>query len=337
MSAARRGRRPAAAARPGLGLAFGLVLVGLLEVGARIAGYEAAYQPDLIGGWRMVGEATDKIVTGTREPHRFHLTTNADGLRTTLRRARSADRRRVAVMGDSTTFGWGADEQGTVADGLGRGLSDAGLGEVEVMNAGQPGYTTVQVARFFAAIVSEYRPDLVIVFLPMHDHNLVLVSDLEHLRGASGLLPRARVGLATRSRLYEALRRMIFPLATKPFLVAGQEETAEPRVPRVSDTERAQVLEEMAATLKGWGGRLAVGHLPVIQDLTSASPQSRPGSDWAAAWTAETGTPLVDLRACCGPDGGGLVFDFDPGHLTAEGNLRAGRYGAAQVAALLGG
>jgi hypothetical protein len=176
----------------------------------------------------------------------------------------------------------------------------------------------------------------VVVFLPMHDHNLVLVSDREHLEGASGLLPRARVALATRSRLFEALRSGIVPLADRAFLVPGEAETPEPRVPRVSNEEREANLARMQDTLSAWGGKLAIGHVPFIQDLTSAQPGERPGLVWATEWAARTGTPVVDLRACCGPTGGDLVFSFDPGHLTAEGNLRAGRFGAEALAGALG-
>jgi hypothetical protein len=61
-----------------------------------------------------------------------------------------------------------------------------GLPAAKVVNAGQPGYTRVRAARFLGAI-DTYPPDLAVIFLPMGDHNLVRVSDLEHLCG--GLFP----------------------------------------------------------------------------------------------------------------------------------------------------
>lgn len=317
-----------------LGVAFAAVLVAMGEVALRIAGVAPAYQADRIGGWRMLPEMQAKRMRGVREHADFVVTTNADGLRTSVPRERRAGVQRVAVMGDSTTFGWGVDDGGTVADGLQAALDADGGPAVEVMNGGQPGYTTTQAAVFFDAVVRHYRPDLVVLFLPLHDHNRVLVSDREHLRGPGGPISAARVVLATRSRLYQVLRQAVFPLTGSAFLVPGQGD-GEPRVPRVSDEERGQALGEMRATLATWGGKLAVGHLPFISDLEAGRAEPRVGEDWARAWSTAAGMPVVDARACCAAGSGHLVLPNDPGHLRAEGNLVAGRAVAAAVRAAL--
>ncbi len=320
--------------RPALGVAFGLLLLYVAEVVARLANVAPAYVADQVGGWRMMSEMRAAKMD-TREGASFVLSTNADGLRTSLP-VQHGSRLRVALLGDSTVFGWGADEGGTVADGLQAALDADGGPPVEVLNAAQPGYTTTQAAVFFDRVVAKYRPDLVVQFLPMHDHNLVLVSDREYLGGASGPLSTVRVTLAQHSRLYQALRQAIFPLASEPFLLPGSE-SAEPRVPRVSDDERRDNLDGVRARLATWGGKLALGHVPFTGDLTSSTPPPRVGEDWAQAYASEHGLVIVDLRACCGPDGGGLVLEHDPGHLRAEGNLQAGAAGAAAVRAALGG
>ena len=59
----------------------------------------------------------------------------------------------MALLGDSTVFGWGVDDGQTVADGLA-----AALPGVEVLNAGQPGYSTVQAARLLE-VVAAWRPE----------------------------------------------------------------------------------------------------------------------------------------------------------------------------------
>ena len=320
--------------RGALGIAFAGVLLTVGEVALRLAGVGPAYQADLIGGWRMLPEMHAKRMTGVREQADFIVTTNADGLRTDVPRERRAGVQRVAVMGDSTTFGWGVDDGGTVTDGLRAALDADGGAAVEVLNAGQPGYTTTQAAVFFDAVVQHYRPDLVVLFLPLHDHNRVLVSDREHLRGPGGPVSAARVVLATRSRLYQVLRQAVFPLTGSAFLLPDQS-GGEPRVPRVSDDERAQALGEMQATLATWGGRLAVGHLPFISDLEAGRAEPRVGEDWARAWSAAAGMPVVDARACCAAGSGHLVLPNDPGHLRAEGNLAAGRAAARPVRAAL--
>lgn len=329
----RRRARASRWRRAALGIAFGLVLVYIAEVLARLANVGPAYVADQLGGWNMMSEMQGARLD-TREGASFVLTTNADGLRTSLTRERSGPATRVALMGDSTVFGWGVDDGGTVADGLQGALEADGGGPTEVLNAAQPGYSTTQVTSFFDRVVSEYRPDLLVVFLPMHDHNLVLVSDREYLDGASGPLSGVRVALARHSRLYQALRQAIFPLAGEPFLLPGRE-GAEPRVPRVSDAERTANLDGMRAQLAGWGGRLALGHVPFLGDLTSLESAQRVGEAWAQQYADAHGIVIVDLRRCCGPDGGDLVLPRDPGHLRAEGNVRAGAAGAPMVRAAL--
>ena len=56
--------------------------------------------------------------------------------------------------------------------------------DVHVLNLGQPGYSTAMVGDLFQDTVVAYEPDLTIVFIPMHDYNKSLVSDLEFLQGA---------------------------------------------------------------------------------------------------------------------------------------------------------
>ena len=142
-----------------------------------------------------------------------------------------------------------------------------------------------------------------------------------------------RVGLAKNSALFEALRQALFPLADQAFVVARPDAPTptEPRVARVSDDERRLNLDELAATLATWNGQLALGHMPFEGDLVEAEPLPRLGADWAAAYAAEHAVPIIDLRPCCGPDAGHLVFPFDKGHLTGAGNLQAGDYAAQHI------
>lgn len=329
----RRARPSARWPRALLGVSFGLLLVYLAELAARIAQVQPAYVADQVGGWRMMSEMRAARMD-TREGASFGLTTNADGMRTQLPVAHPGARARVALLGDSTVFGWGVDDGSTVADGLQHALDVDGGPQVEVLNAAQPGYSTTQSAVFFERVVAKYQPDLVVQFLPMHDHNLVLVSDREHLDGPSGPLSGLRVSLAQHSRLYQALRQALFPLASEPFLLPGRGD-AEPRVPRVSDAERADNFDGLRARLAEWGGRLALGHLPFLDDLGSVEAVPRVGADWASAYAGQHDLVVVDLRRCCGPGAEHLVLPHDPGHLGAEGNLRAGAAAAPQVRAAL--
>lgn len=320
-------------------MGFGLLLAGasviVAEGALRLLGVEPAYQADLLGGWRMLPEQ-DRERVRTREGASFVLSTNADGMRTRAARARDPRTWRVAVMGDSIVFGWGVDDGATVAEGLAAGLAGRLGADVEVINAAQPGYSTAQTARFLRDVVQDYRPDVVVVFLAMHDHNRVLVSDLEHLEGARGAGAGLRVALARHSRLYQVGRQWLVPLNAEPFLMP-EADAGEVRVPRVSDAERGALLAELRTLVSGWGGALALGHMPFLGDLEEPHPIERQGAAWAEGFAAAEQVPLVDLRGCCGPGAGHLVLPNDPGHLTAEGNLAAGRYGAEAVARILVG
>lgn len=311
--------------RPLLGVAFSLVLLAVVEIGLRIAGFQVAYRPEAIGTWRMAGNLRGHDSRGPRDGHSFRLTTNADGLRTALPRARTPGLRRVAVMGDSTVFGWGVDDGGSLADGV-----QAGLDRVEVLNAGQPGYSTTQAAWLYDEVVSAYAPDLVVLFIPMHDFNRVLVSDREQLRGGDGFVARARVAMARESRLYEVVRKSLFSLTDQAFILPDRE-TSEPRVPRVSDAEREENVLSIARSV-GPGG-VWVGFLPFVGDLDGAVlPGDRPGLAWAERMKAAHGVGIVDVRGCCSAGGSReLVLADDPGHLTAEGNRRVGLAVAAAL------
>jgi hypothetical protein len=306
-------------------------MLGLAEGAARLAGVEAAYQADGVGGWRVIA-GSQSVLFGNNHtgPDAFQVSTNPDGLRTDLSRARSPGRFRVAVLGDSTVFGWGVGQSETVADGLAEGLRHLS-GGVEVINAGQPGYSSVQASRLFSNVVSAYQPDLTLLFLPLHDHNRVLVSDAEHLDGAEGALPRLRVALATRSRVYEGLRRLLFPLAGQAFVLAD-EAGAGPRVPRVSAAERAAALDAAKQATEAWGGRLLIGHLPFAAEMTGPVGP-REGEAEVAAWAQENDARLIDLRGCC--SGEALLLPADPGHYSAAGHRAVGQALAAALLPLL--
>jgi lysophospholipase L1-like esterase len=323
MRAERRSR--SRRARLLLGCAFAAVLLYLLEIGLRLGGFGPAYVSGASGSWRSAPNLHAFAMKGPRDGHSFRVTTNADGLRTALPKARTPGVTRVALMGDSTVFGWGVDDGETVSDGLQAAL-DASAGTpdapVEVLNAGQPGYSTTQVAWFFDEVVAGYRPERVVVFIPMHDFNRVLVSDREMLDGGATTAARLRVLLASESRIYQLLRQSMWPLTDKPSILPD-EVTSEPRVERVSDAERARGFDAMRAKLAEWGGELLVGFLPFHADLVGAGGD-RLGMPWAVAYDAANGVPLVDVRGCCGPDGGALVLPDDYGHLAPEGNRRVG-------------
>jgi hypothetical protein len=313
------------ARRAAFGIAFASVLLVVVELGLRIAGVRPAYRVEDLGQWRVTANLDGREMVGPRDQHGFVLSTNADGLRTRVPVARTGGRIRVALLGDSTVFGWGVNEGESVSDGVQAALGDG----YEVMNAGQPGYSTTMMSWLFGEVVESYQPDITVVFVPLHDTNLVLVSDREVLNGGATTFAKVRVGLARESSLYQAIRGLLFDMTDKAWLLPFESST-EPRVQRVSDLERTQALDDMRALMAGWGGRLAVGFLPFKGDIEDGDKMERSGVQWAQGYASVHDVGLVDVRACCAGNTGFVLAD-DPGHLTRAGNFAAG----AQIAAKL--
>ncbi len=77
---------------------------------------------------------------------------------------------RIVVMGNSCTFGWGIPNDKTYAEQLGRLINaDGALPEVEVINAGIPGYSTFQGRRFFYTDIILLKPDIVMMMFAWND------------------------------------------------------------------------------------------------------------------------------------------------------------------------
>ena len=134
----------------------------------KLGGIFRASQDLLLGielrpGARILGDSTN---WGYRMPVRI----NAQGMRENQGYAIPKPKNvvRLAVIGDSVTFGWGADANGSYPKILERKLqeftrrSDANK-NVEVMNFGVPGYNGEQKLELLKEKVLAYNPDLVIM------------------------------------------------------------------------------------------------------------------------------------------------------------------------------
>lgn len=318
-----------------LGVVFGFTLLGLAEVTARIAGIQPTYQHDKLGQWRVTSGLEDQSFSEEQGGHYFRVSTNSDGFRTTVEPALPQGQLRVALMGDSTVFGWGVDNGESIAEVAQASLTHTGH-SVQVINLGQPGYSTAFVGELFRETVAKYKPDLTIVFVPMHDYNLSLVSDLEFLQGSPTFHGAMRAWLIQHVSLYELLRRQLYPLASEAQLLPHQS-SKEARVERVSAADRRTVLNQMRRIASKWGGDVSVGFLPFYADLQrgSGANQSRsgmasmhlirrPGVESLKAWSGEHRRPMFDLRSCCALGAQDRTFPFDHSHLNVLGNQEVG-------------
>lgn len=79
---------------------------------------------------------------------------------------------RILVLGDSHAFGWAIAEDATVAAQLEAALGAVTDSNVEVLNAGVPGYSAYQEAAWLEAYGSDLEPDCAIVLFVGNDMGL---------------------------------------------------------------------------------------------------------------------------------------------------------------------
>ncbi len=145
-----------------------------------------------------------------RERFPFTMTTNARGFRGPMpARAKPAGALRVVAIGNSSTFGWGVNDDETYPAQLGRALRAALPGRpIEVMNAGVPGFTSFQGRRLLADEVLPLAPDFVVLAFGFNDSRRAASTDSAF--DAARARPVARAARAAgRLAIYRRLERAI--------------------------------------------------------------------------------------------------------------------------------
>ena len=316
-------------------IGFALVpVVGLLvlaEVGLRLAGWptiEAAFEHNE-PYWRV-----DPDLVLAPYNHRelgvdFPVSTNRDGLRTAHNaRQPEAGAWRVVAMGCSTTFGWGvADDQAWPQRLEARGRA-AGFGKLEVINAGQPGYTSFQGRWFWSEVVGAWQPDVVLLGFVVQDARRAAYSDKSQaLLQADGRFLKDH--LLYRSRLYLGLRAALGGVQVRAKERGqGRDEGGEYRVPPADYVENLRWLISQSR---------AVGATPVLFGY----PLEREGYTAVhrrilAAAAAELDVAYVDLQGQMETASSAetLYFPQDRGHANAAGNDRIAEWVLAALAPL---
>ncbi len=191
-------------------LAFGLFLgLGLLEIGVRILKARNGSEFDSLADLRraMLKPKVDGPQTTLADiidPHpndriiyelRPNLNTNFQGVpvRTNscgmrggeVSRINVEDRYRIALLGDSFTFGWGVHEDESFAAVLQRELNTRSAArKVEVLNFGVPGYSTFQEVTSFLEKGGDFNVDAVLLFFIDNDFGYpFFVKDLSNPGG----------------------------------------------------------------------------------------------------------------------------------------------------------
>jgi lysophospholipase L1-like esterase len=223
-------------------LASGVLCLALVELAARWVADRPAtreapetplarFHPGR--GWENFPGGSQRLERGEFE---VTIAFNAQGMRGPERAfAKPPGVRRVLILGDSFAAGYYAEEPETARARLEALLDEdrLGAGEVQVLNAGTPGYSTDQEYLLYLEQGRRYEPDVVLLFFFCNDLHFNTTSE----------------GTAAKPKPY-------FDLLSATEIVPRNIPVAEP----VPDAKGAEA-ERQASALSPWRGSFALGLL----------------------------------------------------------------------------
>ncbi len=131
----------------------------------RALDYPEVFKRDEHLFWRL--RPSQEIESKFFENHKFKI--NSYGLRGS-EIALSPEKVRIVGIGNSCTFGWRMPEDKIFLRRLETKINnDSSLPEVEVINAGVPGYSSYQGRLFYESDISKLKPDIIILMFGWND------------------------------------------------------------------------------------------------------------------------------------------------------------------------
>jgi lysophospholipase L1-like esterase len=335
--------RNGAPSRPGLGpklaLSVGvpLAVVLLLEVGARLAGVLPAATERTFGNFSFGLAWTALPEPLIFRPHPTRLYEPRPGLRGVVRTDdlgfRGPDRIdrhtnsiRIAVLGDSTTFGFGVFEgDGFVARTAAALRAHAPSRDFDLINAGCYGYTSWQNRLDLADRVLPLAPQIVVLCLSGFNDSVgaLEVDDEEwSRRGAERNSPVHR--LLERSRAAIALTRLLNDdPPTDPHLGAVRDQVLDGSVAhgrRVAIEKFDRNVRAIIAMIHASGAQPVLMTHAFRADAAAEDPYRASYSASLAALATELGVGFVDGAAAL--DHGAAAHYFDRIHPTEAGHSK---------------
>jgi lysophospholipase L1-like esterase len=108
--------------------------------------------------------------SGQLQPEAVSINTNSFGMRMRdIEIAATPGVQRIAIIGDSCTFGWMVPEDKSYPRVLETILNDGTKGKYEVLNFGVPGYTSFHGKLRYEQLVKKFKPDLLILAFGFND------------------------------------------------------------------------------------------------------------------------------------------------------------------------
>ena len=191
----------------------------------------------------------------------FRVSTDANGLRAPVHAEQKPDGvYRILALGCSTTFGWGVEDAETYPARLEAHLREAGHAKVEVVNGGQPGYTSFQGLWLWDKVLARYQPDLVLFGYVVQDSRQVAYTDRSQaiLQKNGDFLKQ---NLLYRLHLYTGLKGLIDARR-----IETKEQGGQNAVYRVPPDEYVENLRAFKARTDAVGADLALFGFPLERE-----------------------------------------------------------------------
>jgi lysophospholipase L1-like esterase len=294
-------RSPALAAL--IGIAAGLLLLAAGELALRALGLPAA-RPILVDGDQAVRagvlapdpERGYRLVPGYRASPE-HAGSYALGSWPWRGRPASPappEVRRVVVVGDSCVYGIGLEVADTLPERLAHALDERGFPptDVQVLNLGVPGYSSLQIERVLAQALAEHQPDAVVLYPAAWNDQAPALAAPD-----AAVLSAAGAGWFERTALGHALAAAASSAAPSADAVVRAWEAGDaPFGTRVPAEDVQPAVERMIAAARDAGAAAVV--LAPAHPRATAERYARVAADREAVRRAAraAGTTLVDVE-----------------------------------------
>lgn len=294
-----------------------VVVLGGLEAGLRAAGWPTVDSSAFAHNqafWTADPGLEDKPMPHRESGGSFRVSTDEFGLRVPRHPVeKPAGVRRIMPLGCSTTFGWGVEDAESYPARLESRLKAKGYEGFEVINGGQPGYTSFQGIWLWDKVLHRFQPDIVIIGYIVQDARKAAYSDKSQaiLQGDARFL---KTNILYQSKVYLGLRAAVGAVQIRAKERGQGDEGGVHRVPP----------EDYVANLRALVARArAVGAEPVLFGY----PLEREGYTAEhrrilKAAAAELGVKHFDPQPQMDEASRHqtLYFETDRGHANARGN-----------------
>ncbi len=295
-----------------------VVVVGGVELGLREAGW-----PKLTAKfehnepfWVTPSGLQGKSYAHKESGRSFKVTTNEDGLRVPLHGREKPDGAfRVMTLGCSTTYGWGVDDAESYPAQLQQLIREQGHSHVEVINGGQPGYTSFQGRWLWDEALRHYEPDVVLIGYVVQDARKAAYTD----KSQAVLQQDHRFmkdHVLYKSRLYLGLRDLLGSVQVR---AKERPEGGEGGVYRVPPSDFADNLRYLVGAVQDLGAKAVLFGFPLERE--GYTTQHRRILQAAATELHISHLDLQD-RMDTASRQERLYFERDRGHPNRAGNER---------------